>query len=242
MSALGPAALAQLKVFPAEFEKDDDSNHHIDFIAAASNLRALNYSIPVTSRHQVKMTAGKIIPAIATTTCAVTGLVCLELYKLVAGKPLAACRNYWINLAINSFSCAEPKGPIRKKSVAFDPVYQGPLAVYPEGHSRWEKIVIREGRDLTLGELTAWWAAQHKLKLEMVMVDGLTLYYPAMFPKQVAERAGTGVFARYEAVRSAKVPPGPPVPASRDYLVLDLSVTNEEGTDVLLPQVQYFFR
>ena len=26
--------------FPVEFEKDDDSNHHIDFIAAAANLRA----------------------------------------------------------------------------------------------------------------------------------------------------------------------------------------------------------
>lgn len=28
---------------PAEFEKDDDSNFHIDFINAASNLRASNY-------------------------------------------------------------------------------------------------------------------------------------------------------------------------------------------------------
>ena len=25
---------------PAEFEKDDDSNNHIDFIAACANLRA----------------------------------------------------------------------------------------------------------------------------------------------------------------------------------------------------------
>lgn len=30
---------------PAEFEKDDDANHHIDFIHAASNLRATNYTI-----------------------------------------------------------------------------------------------------------------------------------------------------------------------------------------------------
>lgn len=28
---------------PAEFEKDDDSNFHIDFIDATSNLRATNY-------------------------------------------------------------------------------------------------------------------------------------------------------------------------------------------------------
>lgn len=30
---------------PAEFEKDDDSNFHIDFINATSNLRATNYEI-----------------------------------------------------------------------------------------------------------------------------------------------------------------------------------------------------
>ena len=29
-----------------EFEKDDPSNGHIDFITAASNLRARNYGIP----------------------------------------------------------------------------------------------------------------------------------------------------------------------------------------------------
>jgi Ubiquitin-activating enzyme active site len=28
-----------------KFEKDDDSNHHIDFIAATANLRASNYTI-----------------------------------------------------------------------------------------------------------------------------------------------------------------------------------------------------
>lgn len=30
---------------PAEFEKDDDSNFHIDFIDATANLRASNYQI-----------------------------------------------------------------------------------------------------------------------------------------------------------------------------------------------------
>jgi len=33
-------------LLPIEFEKDDDSNFHIDFIHAASNLRARNYKIP----------------------------------------------------------------------------------------------------------------------------------------------------------------------------------------------------
>lgn len=36
-------------VAPAEFEKDDDTNFHIDFIHAAANLRARNYTIHESS-------------------------------------------------------------------------------------------------------------------------------------------------------------------------------------------------
>jgi hypothetical protein len=76
------SSLAGFRLSPVEFEKDDDTNHHIDFIAAASNLRALNYGIEPADRHKTKQIAGRIIPAIATTTALVTGLVCLELYKV----------------------------------------------------------------------------------------------------------------------------------------------------------------
>ena len=242
MAALGPAGLAALKVFPAEFEKDDDSNHHIDFIAAAANLRAANYAIPLATRHTVKMTAGKIIPAIASTTCSVTGLVCLEFYKLVAGKPVTSFRNSYVNLAVNNFSASEPNGPRRKVSVAYDKVMMGPVKVHPEGHSRWDKLVVREGRDLTLAELTAWLKATHGLTLEMLLSEGITLFYPAMFPKQVAERGGRGVLEQFNLARAAKVPPPPALAPTRDYLVLELGVQDADGNDVITPVVQYYFR
>ena len=53
-----PSSLAGYRLNPAKFEKDDDSNHHMDFITAASNLRALNYGIQPSSRHHTKQVAG----------------------------------------------------------------------------------------------------------------------------------------------------------------------------------------
>jgi len=41
------------KIFPIEFEKDDDTNYHMDFITACSNLRAENYDIAPTDKHNV---------------------------------------------------------------------------------------------------------------------------------------------------------------------------------------------
>ena len=39
---------------PEEFEKDDDSNHHIDWITAASSLRGVQYSLKTVSRTETK--------------------------------------------------------------------------------------------------------------------------------------------------------------------------------------------
>ena len=67
------------------FEKDDDENGHIDFIYALANCRAGNYKLEPMDWINVKLKAGRIVPALATTTAAVAGLQSLELLKLVAG-------------------------------------------------------------------------------------------------------------------------------------------------------------
>lgn len=100
---------------PADFEKDDDDNFHIDFITACSNLRAANYHIPAASRHKCKMVAGRIIPAIATTTASVTGLVMLEMIKVLQHKPVEQLRNGNYDLGSNQFMLFEAEPP---KSIA----------------------------------------------------------------------------------------------------------------------------
>ena len=74
-----------LKAEVLHFEKDNDVNLHMDFIVASSNLRAANYKIPPADKLKSKLIAGKIQPAIATSTSIVAGFASLELYKIAQG-------------------------------------------------------------------------------------------------------------------------------------------------------------
>ncbi|XP_038073495.1 ubiquitin-like modifier-activating enzyme 6 [Patiria miniata] len=98
------------RMIPADFEKDDDTNGHIDYITSASNLRATMYHIELADRFKTKRIAGRIVPAIATTTAAVAGLATLELIKYVKGATLSDYRNCFLNLGLSLIMFSEP-GP-----------------------------------------------------------------------------------------------------------------------------------
>lgn len=53
-----------------EFEKDDLSLGHVDFVATAANLRCTAYALKNVGALEVRKVAGRIVPAVATTTYA----------------------------------------------------------------------------------------------------------------------------------------------------------------------------
>lgn len=166
-----PKSLAGFKLEPVEFEKDDDTNHHIDFITAASNLRAENYKIEGADRHKTKFIAGKIIPAIATTTALVTGLVNLELYKVVDGKnDIEQYKNGFINLALPFFGFSEPIASPKGTYKGHD----GDVTI----DKLWDRFEVD---DMTLTDFIAYF---EKKGLNVMMVSsGVSLLYASFYPK-----------------------------------------------------------
>jgi ubiquitin-activating enzyme E1 len=127
-----------------DFEKDDDDNGHVTFVKAASNLRAMCYGIPPVDAMETRRIAGKIIPAMITTTAVVSSLSCVELLKLLQEAPMTRHRNAFINLALPLFAFSVP---LPAEQVA------GP---HGTKFSLWDKIVIsqqEDADDLTLKRL-----------------------------------------------------------------------------------------
>jgi ubiquitin-activating enzyme E1 len=174
-----------LKITPEEFEKDDDTNFHMAFIHSLANLRARSYGIPEIDFLQSKLKAGRIIPAIATTTAMVTGLVMLEMLKLANGKKLEDYRNSFINLALPQGSMSEPMPPAKTKTrtekKAPDPinhpdyVVEETIKAYPEGWTVWDKFTIDEG-DLTVQELLDVMLEKHKLTVQTIVINAKIVY------------------------------------------------------------------
>lgn len=209
-----PSSLAGVKLTPQEFEKDDDTNFHMDFIVAASNLRASNYDIPLADRHHSKLIAGKIIPAIATTTSLVAGLACLELYKLVQGHDkLELYKNSFVNLALPFFGFSEP---IAAKKSTFN----------GQEYTMWDHFDVQG--ELTLKQFIEYFKKKHEVEITMLS-HGLSVLYP---PK-VKERLDLPM-SKVVAQVSKK-----PIEPHVRNLVFDF-FGNKNGEELLdLPPVHY---
>jgi ubiquitin-activating enzyme E1 len=200
------------------FEKDDDANYHMQFIAGFANMRARNYAIPEVDKLQAKLIAGRIIPAIATTTAMATGLVCLELYKVLQDKPVEAYRNTFANLALPLFAMAEPIPP---KTFEFQDLKW----------SLWDRWVL-EG-DLTVQQVLDWFRAKG---LEAYSIScGQSLLYNNIFPKH-KERLDKRMSELVGSVAKMEIP------ANRNHFDVVVACEDEEGEDLDVPLVSIKFR
>eukprot|EP01116_Phalansterium_solitarium_P005095 TRINITY_DN1640_c0_g1_i4.p1 TRINITY_DN1640_c0_g1~~TRINITY_DN1640_c0_g1_i4.p1 ORF type:complete len:1025 (+),score=498.95 TRINITY_DN1640_c0_g1_i4:192-3266(+) len=220
-----PAAsqLAGYRMTPIEFEKDVDTNFHIDFITATANLRAANYSIAPADKHKAKGIAGKIIPAMVTTTAVVSGLVCLELLKIIQGKPIEAYKNGFINLALPFFGFSEPLAPPKTK-VRDDWSW-----------NLWDRFEVQG--DITLQQFIDYFKDKYQLEVTMVSCGVAMLYSFFMAKDKLAERLNRKLSEVIESVTKQ------PLPTTRDDVTMEICANRiEDDEEAEVPSVRYIFR
>ncbi|KAL9412643.1 hypothetical protein AB3S75_041314 [Citrus x aurantiifolia] len=204
---------------PIQFEKDDDTNYHMDMIAGLANMRARNYSIPEVDKLKAKFIAGRIIPAIATSTAMATGLVCLELYKVLdGGHKLEDYRNTFANLALPLFSMAEPVPPkvIRHRDMSW---------------TVWDRWILKDNP--TLRELIQW--LKDKGLNAYSISCGSCLLFNSMFPRH-KERMDKKVVDLAREVAKVELPP------YRRHLDVVVACEDDEDNDIDIPLISIYFR
>ncbi len=220
-----------------DFEKDDDSNHHIDFVTACANLRAINYEITTADRHVVKGIAGKIIPAIATTTALVSGLVALELYKIIDGPERSAApessqytrhwnldrfKNGFVNLALPFFAFSSP--------------ICAPKFSFNRGKSHftlWDSFSFKLSEVRNLNALMELLKTEHGLVVSMLAADKSMLYsFFAPKPERL-----TMPLDQLVATVTKK-----PIPEHCDVLTLEVVCEDEDGNDVETPPIKLYLK
>jgi ubiquitin-activating enzyme E1 len=231
MKLLGEYKSADFKINTIEFEKDDDTNHHIDFISAVANLRARNYTIEEVPRHKVKMIAGKIIPAIATATAMIVGAVGFEIFKYVLGKDVSKFRNAFCNLAIPLWLFSEPLPPIKMKDKEYDEVLMGPVKAIPQGWTKWDKVQVKGPK--TLKEILEHFQSTYKVNVSILTVGESDVIYQSYLADKGVKRLGMTPDEAYKADT------GKEINTSAKFMEMAISAEAEDGTDVVMPPLRY---
>ncbi|XVF20358.1 hypothetical protein REPUB_Repub11eG0191300 [Reevesia pubescens] len=204
---------------PIQFEKDDDTNYHMDLIAGLANMRARNYSIPEVDKLKAKFIAGRIIPAIATSTAMATGLVCLELYKVLDGAhKVEDYRNTFANLALPLFSMAEPVPPkvMKHRDMSW---------------TVWDRWILRDNP--TLKELIQW--LKDKGLNAYSISYGSCLLFNSMFPRH-KERLDKKVVDVAREIAKAEMP------SYRSHLDVVVACEDDDDNDIDIPQISIYYR
>ena len=166
-------------------------------VTIALGSQCLRLELPEADVHQSRLIAGKIIPAIATTTAVVAGASCIELYKLLQRKPIEAYKCGFINLALPLFTFSEPQPP------------KMTLAKLPDREwkwSPWDCIDIDQG-DMLLSDLLAHVQDTYGCEVTMLSYGVAILFSFFANKKKVKERMPMPMSRVIEAVTGSPVDP-----------------------------------
>ena len=156
-----------------KFEKDNDDNYHINFILSFSNIRAKNYYIEPSNFLNTKEVAGNIIPAIASTTAAVTGIVCLQIYTLLQTNDINSLKSVSFNLAVGEFDLFTPE---EKRYITDTPKTERSCGIkaIPGKFTVWDKIDIN-GPNLSAKKIIDYFKDNYNVNIENINFGETTI-------------------------------------------------------------------
>ena len=167
--------------------------------------------------------AGKITPAIATTTALVTGAICMEIYKIMQDKPVDKLANTFNNLALPLFTSMEPEPPKKTTSIVKGENWQW---------TAWDRIEYFDPA-MTLTQLMERLEEDYGLEISMLSHGPKLLYSEYMNQKIAKERKAAPLKATVEAARKIAIP------AAQKFLLFEVFALDvDSGDEVEIPYIR----
>ena len=212
-----------------EFDKDNDT--HIEFLYAFTNLRAENYNIEKCDISKVKMISGKIVPAIASTTSAIVGIVALQLYVLKETEDIKYLRNCYFDFATNII-CFEN---VRKCKYITEDNYklkedEKKYKLIPDKFTIWDYFIINES--LSIKQFIEYMKKKYNIEITSIFSGEINLYLKNISKDGIWNKKIEDIYNELSEIKLFE---------NKKYLMLEIS---GEFNDYLVksPSIKYNFK
>jgi len=174
------------------------------------------------SKYEAKGIAGKIIPAIATTTAIVAGLSILELYKLVMKfESIEAYKSNFLNLAIPYLGSADPIAckhyELKKKKISMWSKYE----VHP--------IKDNNGEEFILKDLISYLEKTYEFTIDLISIDKFIIFSSYIQNENIIKNMNTYISDIINNIMPDN---------TNEVILMNISIDTEE--DIQIPPVLYY--
>jgi len=173
------------KPLEIDLEKDDDTNNHINYIKIISNIRGYIYGIEEADFMTCKLIAGKITPALSTTTTLVTALSMMEVLKYVYNtlnnNTIYRKLDYndsYINMGLNFCIQSTPTKPIEISNGGYSSLYGTTIKTVPDSFTTWDSINLsrRHLGIVNITDLLDYIKDKYEIDVNMISTNNIILY------------------------------------------------------------------
>ena len=158
-----------------EFEKDKLDDNCIKFMSSCSNLRARNYNIEECDEDTIMFIIGNIQPSLITSSAAISGLLCMQIFGLIQTHSTKYCLNGFLNLINLNLQLYEPIKPKLIVDGQKDKFLDVEIKAIPHEFNIWDKLIIDGSK--TCGELIIFFKNQYNVDLNYISINGIEIYY-----------------------------------------------------------------
>lgn len=210
---------------------DKDNNDHVRILNIISNLRAKIYKIKEIDDLSCKLIAGRIVPALSTTTTVVTALSMMEIIKYVFNnlekeKRKIEHKDSFINLGINLYVESEPQKAKKIISGSYDTIMGCKILAKPECFTNWDMIEIYRKKDgiENIKDILRYLKKKYDIDCNILRCDNKILYN-CYIELNLNKRL-------YDIYKELSLD-------TKEYILLNISSFDENSTPILSPLIKY---